>query len=323
MIGNLAIADLGASRFRIIIHGLELAIILALTYQTWREFRMWRVDQQEPRHIRGVQERTVYRASMPWAARGVKRVKDGITEGAIEDYRKALSIYPDFPEVHNNLGLLLAIRGNLDEAAEHYRAALRAKPDYPLAYTNLGDVLLFQGKVDEAVASYRRALELDPDLASAHRRLYEALHSTYKRDARQIIADQVRSMSKESAPLAKQADERARKADLQGAIEDYRAALKIFPMYPEVHNNIGLLLASRGDYPEAIEHYREALRLNPEFPLAYTNLGDALLLEGNYNEAIDCFRLALKLDPKLTSAHRSLEKALAATKLHFDIDVGR
>ena len=326
MIGNFAIEELCSRRYWII-HGVGLAIILALSFQTWRQLRIWAVDKREPRHLLAIQQRLAERTSFPSAIRGAKRAKQGMTEGAIEDYRDALKIYPYFAEIHNNLGFLLAIRGNLDEAAEHYRAALRAKPEYPLAYTNLGDVLLIQGKVDEAVASYRHALELDPDFAAAQRRLYEALHGSDKRDARQIIADQLRSMYRESAPLAKRGDERARNGDLLEAIEDYRKALKFYPMYPEVHNNLGLLLASSGNYNEAIEHYREALRLNPEFPLAYTNLGDVLLLQGKNDEAVDCFRRALELDPRLTSARQSLEKALRANEpqstLHFTTDVGR
>jgi tetratricopeptide (TPR) repeat protein len=327
MVGNFSIAEFGARRPWILVHGLGLTIVLALSFQTWRQLRIWAVDQREPRHNLTLQRRTAQRASIPLAKRGAERVEKGITEGAIEDYLQALKLYPGHAEAHNNLALLLAIRGNFDEAIEHYRAALRAKPDYPLAYKNLGDVLLVQGKVDEAIASYRRALELDPELPAAQRRLREALYGSDKRSARQIVDDQIRSMYKNSAPLAQRGDEHARHGDLKGAIEDYQAALRIYPMYPEVHNNIGLLLASEGKYIEAIEHYREALRLNPEFPLAYTNLGDALLIQGKNDEAIDCFRRALKLDPKLDSARQSLDKALRANEpeslLHFSTDVGQ
>jgi predicted O-linked N-acetylglucosamine transferase (SPINDLY family) len=83
----------------------------------------------------------------------------------------ALELKPDFPEVHNHLGIACKEQGKLDEAVACHRRALELKPDYVEALSNLGSTLKDQGNLDEALACYRRALELKPDYAAAHSNL--------------------------------------------------------------------------------------------------------------------------------------------------------
>ena len=86
-----------------------------------------------------------------------------------------LACTPQNPIAHNNLGLALAGRGQVDEAIAHYRKALEIKPDYAEAHNNLGNALAGRGQIDEAIAHYRKALEIKPDYAKAHYNLGMAL----------------------------------------------------------------------------------------------------------------------------------------------------
>lgn len=79
---------------------------------------------------------------------------------AIDCYRKALELRPDFFEAHNNLGTALKDQGKLDEAVESYRRALHIQPDFAEAHQNLSIVLREQGKPDEAAAALRKAMQL-------------------------------------------------------------------------------------------------------------------------------------------------------------------
>ena len=87
----------------------------------------------------------------------------GQVDEAIDHYRKALKIKPDFAEAHINLGNALARRGQVDEAISHYRKALEIKPENAEAHNNFGVVLAGHGQVDEALQHFQKAL----DLASA------------------------------------------------------------------------------------------------------------------------------------------------------------
>ena len=86
-------------------------------------------------------------------------------------YRTTIDRNPDCWLAHNNLGLALAGRGQVDEAIAHYQKALEIKPDYAEAHNNLGIALAGRGQVDEAIAHYQKALEIKPDYAEAHNNL--------------------------------------------------------------------------------------------------------------------------------------------------------
>jgi tetratricopeptide (TPR) repeat protein len=68
----------------------------------------------------------------------------------------------------------------LDEAVEHYKRAVQLKPDYPQACYDLGNALARQGKLDQAIENYERALQLKPDYAEAHYNFGVALASQGK-----------------------------------------------------------------------------------------------------------------------------------------------
>jgi protein O-mannosyl-transferase len=76
------------------------------------------------------------------------------------------------------------------------------------------------------------------------------------------------------------------------------------------HNNLGLVLAERGAVGEAIDHFRRAVQIDPMFVEAQTNLGNFLALQGLRQEAIDHLRQALEIDPMFANAHNTLGNIL-------------
>jgi tetratricopeptide (TPR) repeat protein len=65
--------------------------------------------------------------------------------------------FPELPEPYNNLAVVRAAQGRLDQARVALEDALRAVPDYAVAHENLGDIY-----AQLAVRSYRSAQKLDP-----------------------------------------------------------------------------------------------------------------------------------------------------------------
>ena len=49
----------------------------------------------------------------------------------------ALAIDPTYADAHNNFGSFLARRGQLDKAIEQFREAIRLRPNFPEAQQNL------------------------------------------------------------------------------------------------------------------------------------------------------------------------------------------
>ena len=153
----------------------------------------------------------------------------GQVDEAIAHYRKALEIKPDFAEAHNNLGAVLAGRG---QSRRGYRPIPQGPGNQPRLglrlTTNLGHALADGGQIEEAIAQYRKTLELKPGDADAHYNLGLVL---------------------------------ARCGQFDEAIACFRKALTTNPDYAEAHFNLGLALAGRERIEEAIAEYRKALDL--------------------------------------------------------------
>ncbi len=79
------------------------------------------------------------------------------------EYLKALRINPNYPNTHNQLGLALAGKGNLDAAIREYLVALRINPDDADTHYNLGIAFQTEGNLDAAIREYREALQITPN----------------------------------------------------------------------------------------------------------------------------------------------------------------
>lgn len=106
------------------------------------------------------------------------------------------------------------------------------------------------------------------------------------------------------------------KGDKDGAIAEFREALRLNPNDGKAHYYLGFALNSKGDLDGAIAEYREAVRLNPNDGLGHFNLGLALLRNtkagkakwregvGKHEEnVIKEFREAVRLMPRNDQAH--------------------
>jgi Flp pilus assembly protein TadD/LPS sulfotransferase NodH len=90
---------------------------------------------------------------------------------AIECYVRILSLKPNWPEIHNNLGNALAELGNPKLALAAFQHSIELKPDYPEAFCNWGLALADLGRFDEAEAKYRSALRVRPGFDGAYNNL--------------------------------------------------------------------------------------------------------------------------------------------------------
>jgi Flp pilus assembly protein TadD len=100
------------------------------------------------------------------------------------------------------------------------------------------------------------------------------------------------------------------KGDLDGAIREFREAIRIRQDLWEARNNLGAVLLVKGDLAAAIFEYRELVRLAPDFADGHTNLGNALYQKGDVAGAIAEYREATRLKPNSADNHYNLANAL-------------
>ena len=194
-------------------------------------------------------------------------------EEAINSYRRAIALKPDYAEAHNNLGNALINLNRPQEAVASYQKALAIKPGFADFHFNLGHALNKLGRHEEAVASFQKTLALKPDFPEAQYSLGNALGNLRRPEE---------------------------------AIASYRRAISLRPELAEAHNSLGSVLIELDRYQEAIESCEKALALKPDFAKAYCNLGLALYKLHRYEKAIVCYRRALALKPDFFEAHNNL-----------------
>jgi tetratricopeptide (TPR) repeat protein len=145
---------------------------------------------------------------------------------ALDAYRRALEIAPDYPGANNNLGALLYTAGELEKALPYFRRAVDLQENYPDALYNLGSTLSDLGQPEEGEPYLRTVLELEPKRAGAYNNLGLILKN------------------------------RGESAD---ATAHFRRAIEYDPELPAAHYNLAHLLFRANDYAAALPHFTYAL----------------------------------------------------------------
>ncbi|MET0791978.1 MAG: tetratricopeptide repeat protein [Polyangiaceae bacterium] len=99
-------------------------------------------------------------------------------DAAIVQYRNALRVRPEDPQIFTNLGAALADSGHLPEALTALREAARLRPQHPESQFNLASALEQARDPAAAVAAYREALRLRPGYTRVKRQLAWLLATT-------------------------------------------------------------------------------------------------------------------------------------------------
>ena len=73
---------------------------------------------------------------------------------------RLLNRWPTIGGIHNAMGYVQMLSGNLEAAEKHFKMYLRVNPETANAYDSMGDFLSASGKLEEAKKSYERAIEL-------------------------------------------------------------------------------------------------------------------------------------------------------------------
>ena len=92
-------------------------------------------------------------------------------DAAATEYRKAIQLNPDAPDLHFRLGRALLLQSHegkaLDEAAEQFRSELKLSPEDGASEFQLGQIAQVRGDKAEAKQHFEQALKLSPDFSQA------------------------------------------------------------------------------------------------------------------------------------------------------------
>jgi tetratricopeptide (TPR) repeat protein len=166
--------------------------------------------------------------------------RKGLTDEAMEHYRKAVQLRADFADAHFNLASLLAEKGQIAEAIAEYEKAIALPPEDSTSHVALARLFLKTGRVSDALVHFRRALEIAPDsdvVLNAYAWVLATNPDAAARNGREAVI------------LAEKANR------LTGG------------NHPEVLRTLAASYAEAGQYPEAVRSAEQALRLTSDSSL--------------------------------------------------------
>ena len=160
--------------------------------------------------------------------------RQGSYDRAVEQYKKALEIQPDFVSARNRLGITYNKLGRHMEACQEFLRAIEVKPEAHLL-NNLGFSFYLAEQYPEAKEALQRCVEMNPSFARARMNLAVVL---------------------------------GKLGDFDGAINE----LRLVGSEADAEYNIALLMTDAARYAEAAQHLEKALASRPDFDAARDQL---------------------------------------------------
>ena len=182
---------------------------------------------------------------------------------AIENFKQAVKLKPDFANAPYNLGVAYGKLGRHQEAIEAFKQAIRIDSNYAQVHYNLGIAYINLGRWQDAVEACKQAIKIKPNYAEAHYNLgvsYEGL------------------------------------GRYQDAAEAYKQAIRIKPDYADAYLNLGVTYSELGRYQDEVEAYKQAIKIRPNYAEAHYNLGFAYLITGDKGLAFEEYKILKTLD---------------------------
>jgi tetratricopeptide (TPR) repeat protein len=255
----------------------------------------------------------------------------GLRDQAIEEYRKAIAIDPEYPKSYLNLGALLAEAGEGEDAIGAFRQAIALDPSYTAARVNLAMVHGRLGEHEAAIVEIDSALAVDPGNAMA---LKEKGIALFRLGRSEEAADILRAAAERDYDGSQGAEigfylgliERPRRATVSPAaefemaraeslaraarpVEAVRAleeAARLAPSSGEPLRRLALLKRDLGLLAEAVDLMGEALRIEPGLEHGHFIMGVLLNETGQHDRAIHEYEAQTRIDPDFAPAHLNL-----------------
>ncbi|KAL3846955.1 hypothetical protein ACJMK2_017895 [Sinanodonta woodiana] len=218
----------------------------------------------------------------------------GNSDFAIEEYRLAIELNPQYDQAMNNLGNIMKDKGDLDEFAAAwmnlgivkaslkkfqesercYLTAIKHRRKYPDCYYNLGNLYLEQKLHAEALQAWVNATKLKPTHVNSWCNVI-------------ILLDNL-GQYKEAEAATKEAQ-------------------KYLPNEPQIYFNMANIYGKMERYQESEQFFLKAIQLQNNEPKYYGNLGVLYHRWNKLKAAETMYKKALVLNPADMASKENLE----------------
>jgi tetratricopeptide (TPR) repeat protein len=217
---------------------------------------------------------------------GKKLFDEGKLGEAEPILKEVITLNPRYADVHNKLGIIANLQGDLRKAAEYFEKALELNPRYTEASLNLAVTYNDIGEYKRAQEVFSMAAQIahpdpntmDPFIAGKLANEHFKLGNMYLEF----------NMNDE-------------------AITEYQKAVKLHPKLPDIQTKLGIALRNKGLVEEAIVHFVKAKMINPKYGPAWVQLGLSYYMKGLSGLAFEEWQEALRNIPDLKEAENYLK----------------
>jgi tetratricopeptide (TPR) repeat protein len=223
---------------------------------------------------------------------------------AIEDFNRAIQLFPENAAVYNNRGSTLLALGIPREAVRDFDRAIALAPGYAAAYNNRAAAHIRLGMTAEAIRDYTKAIELAPQNPAplggrgrAHL-ADQRPHAALRDFNRAVNADNRFAPGYRARAEAKLAIHR-----FEDAAEDLSRAAAFDAVNPEILALRGRAYLLAGNTVAAIKDFSRAIELEPGRAMAYELRGYAHARAAAFDLADADLVRALELDPRSPTAY--------------------
>ena len=208
-----------------------------------------------------------------WFSLGYLHGTLGNSEIAIQQYRTAISLQPNYAMAYYNMGVNYDRLKQYTKSIAAYKNCIALRPDFTKAYYYTGVAHWFLEEHTEAIAAFRKTVAIKPNHAEA----YRAMGGIY------------RSMKQH-----------------QNALSAYRKALAINPKDAKVHCYIGWSYAGLEKHSEAIAAYKKAIAIDLDYAQAYYSMGLSYGHMKQDSKAVAAYKKAIVVKPDYAVAYYSM-----------------
>ncbi len=245
---------------------------------------------------------------------GDKLYQKGDVQGALQEFKRALTISPDNVNVHNSMGVCYAFLGDSQQALTWFQKTMALDPAEVLAVYNAGLTYLLLEDLQAALRYFIQADDMHDDIFEIPfeiGKLYLKLNAP--KEARRYF-ERATSLRPEAAAGFRYLGQcYATEKRYPEAIDAYKKAIKQNPNDAFALSAMGCLMASEGENIEiATVFCRQSIEIEPDNSLYHYRLGKLYQQQERFEEALRAYRAAEQLGYDAGKAISALQSRLTA-----------
>lgn len=199
----------------------------------------------------------------------------GMINESIEGLKNVISKYPNYPDVHNALGLAYSLAGNYELAIKSFSRATELNPDYIEAYVNMAIIYNEQCQFEEAIKAFEKAATLETKEKGFSPQLKAKLANTYMQ-----LGDTYYELK-----------------EYTKAKEEYQRAIDVSPGFLDIKLKLAKTCNQLGEYELAERLLQEVLAKNQKYLEARVLLGLVYYHQHKYDGARHEWEAVIEIDP--------------------------